>query len=81
MQCGPRQAQRYDCRLGGYVVLWGESVLDQEPLPARHWVGAPLACFAPPRWPRLRVLTIISAALDPSEWLDQDLSRVRGSPG
>lgn len=34
MYCGPSQGQRYDCRLGGYVVLWGESLLDQEPLPA-----------------------------------------------
>lgn len=44
---------RHDCRLGGYVVLWGELALDQEPLPEE--IGAPLACFAHFCWTRLRV--------------------------
>lgn len=30
-------------------------------------------------WPRLRVLSIISDTLDPSEWPDDDLFRARGS--
>lgn len=53
---------RLDCRLGGYVVLWGELALDQEPLPGE--IGAPLACFA-----HFARLDFVFSPSSPTPWI------------